>query len=210
LLEAHISIEAPPVWRERILALYDARVILRDWHPREGRCCKVFLEIICPPDRLEALSDELGTNSVIIEHDLDLVGPGMLKGSLTTTECMGCCSASSNEVFQLNGEMGPDGRIIQTLVAPDRQTVREMISSMEAHGHTVTLLKLSPAGGDGLLTARQEAVLGIAMELGYFDDPRGVSLKKLAQRFNVSISTLSEVLRKAQHKVMSKYFGQPR
>lgn len=208
MLEAHIAIDAPPIWRERIIDLYDARVVLRDWHQDDECCCKVLVEISVPPERMEALMEEVRSNPVISEHDLDVVGPGLLKGSLSTIECLGCCSASSSEVFQLGGEMGPDGRIVQVLVAPDRETVRTIISRMERHGHSVTLLKLAPAGTEALLTAHQEAVLSVAMDLGYFDDPRGISLGKLAKRFNVSISTLSEVLRKAQHKVMSHYFGE--
>ena len=208
MLEVHIAIEAPPVWRDRIIVPYDARVVLRGWHQDDECCCKVLVEISVPPERIEALLEEVRSNPVITEHDLDVVGPGLLKGSLSTIGCLGCCSVSSNEVFQLGGEMGPDGRIVQVLVAPDRETVRSIVSRMEDHGHSVMLLKLASVGSEALLTAHQEVVLSVAMDLGYFDDPRGISLGKLAQRFNVSISTLSEVLRKAQHKVMSHYFGE--
>ena len=56
------------------------------------------------------------------------------------------------------------------------------------------------------MTGYQEDVLLIAYERGYFDSPRGTDLRELAKLFGVSIATMSEILRKAQRKVLAQHF----
>jgi predicted DNA binding protein len=103
--------------------------------------------------------------------------------------------------------MESDGRILHRLAASSTDVVRQVVTRMESRNVRVELEKLKTLDEiEGGLTPRQEDVLFTAMELGYFDDPKGVDLKTLAERFQVSISTLSEVIRKAQHKIMTNFF----
>ncbi len=207
MLEAHIAIDAPRVWDEDIVRRHGARVTVLDWMHGNECCCKVFVELQIKPGREQALLDDLRANPSISSEDLEVVGPGTLKGALSTDECVGCCSAARSRVFQLEGRFTEDGRMIQVLVAPDRDAVRAMVASMEAQGHKVSLLKLSSVEGEELLTSRQETILIMALERGFFDDPKGTSLRDLADSFGVSISTASEMLRKATYKVMNAYFS---
>ncbi|MBI2078141.1 MAG: helix-turn-helix domain-containing protein, partial [Euryarchaeota archaeon] len=60
-----------------------------------------------------------------------------------------------------------------------------------------------PAG----LTPRQTEVLARAVEEGYYDYPRRISLTKLAQRLGVAKSTLSEALVMVEREVVRRYVG---
>jgi predicted DNA binding protein len=207
MLEAHIAIDAPATWRDEIVGKHDAKVTILDWLHQDECCCKVFVEIEVKPGREEILIEALRTNSNVENEDLIVIGPGRVKGALSTDECMGCCSALDTGVFQMEGYIDDDGRLVQVLVSPDRETVREMVSSMEMHGHNVTLLKLTSVETEELLTSRQETIIVTALERGYFDEPKGTSLVELAKEFHVSVSTASEILRKATHKIMTVYFN---
>ena len=207
MLEAHIAIDAPSTWRDEIVRNHDARVTIIDWLHQDECCCKVFVEIEVKSGKEEALMKDLRASPAIEDEDLEMVGPGTVKGAISTDECLGCCSALDNGVFQIKGTIGPDGRLVQVLVAPDRDAVKRMLSNMELHGHNVTLLKLSSVDPEELLTSRQETILVTALERGYFDQPKGTSLVDLANDFQVSVSTASEIIRKATYKVMSVYFG---
>lgn len=207
MLEAHIAIDAPRRWYETLVKGHDAKVTIHDWMHQDECCCRVYVEIQVTPGREQGLLEELSNDPAVSGEDLIVVSPGVLKGAISTDECLGCCSATNARVFQLSGTFGKDGRLVQVLIAPDREAVRTMVASMEEHGHTVTLLKLATVEQEELLTTRQETILLTAMERGFFDDPKGTSLQDLAQTFGVSISTASEILRKATYKVMSSYFG---
>ena len=57
------------------------------------------------------------------------------------------------------------------------------------------------------ITYREEEILKIALEKGYFDFPKRIKLEQLAEFFGIAPSTLSEILRRGQKKVLEKYFG---
>ncbi|MFB1065083.1 helix-turn-helix domain-containing protein [Natrinema sp. H-ect4] len=64
---------------------------------------------------------------------------------------------------------------------------------------TVDHLRVSDDGDDGVvaLTAKQQELLTVAYEEGYFDVPRGISQNELADRLDVSKSAVSQRLRRA-------------
>ena len=65
---------------------------------------------------------------------------------------------------------------------------------------------LDTAGGDRDLTTRQREVIETALREGYYDDPRGISGADLADRFDLSSSTLHQHLRAAESKVIRGFF----
>ncbi len=58
---------------------------------------------------------------------------------------------------------------------------------------------------DYMLTTRQEIALVYAYFRGYYEMPRRVGLKKLAREVGVSVSSLAEMLRRAEAKVMEAF-----
>ena len=52
------------------------------------------------------------------------------------------------------------------------------------------------------MTQRQEEVLRIALEAGYYDQPKGATIKELARRAGIAPSTFQEILQRAERKVM--------
>lgn len=55
------------------------------------------------------------------------------------------------------------------------------------------------------LTARQREVLDVAVEAGYYDDPRGATHADLADALDVSPTTVSEHLRRIERRVFAAY-----
>ena len=56
------------------------------------------------------------------------------------------------------------------------------------------------------LTARQEWILRVAFEKGYFDDPKKTHIRSLAKFLEISPPTLHESLRKTQRKILEEHF----
>jgi predicted DNA binding protein len=56
-----------------------------------------------------------------------------------------------------------------------------------------------------LLTEKQKEVVERAYELGYYDTPRDISLSKVAEELGVAKSTCSEMLHRAEGKIMSEF-----
>jgi len=61
---------------------------------------------------------------------------------------------------------------------------------------------ITPLDQQVALTARQEQVLGTALAQGYFEFPRRISLTELSELVGVRPSTLSEILRGAERRIL--------
>ncbi len=206
MLEAVFKVEAHDEWRRELIAKYHARITMMDCHEREEGGCTNLVEIQVDPTHQDLVMEEMQRNSTVSDIDLDEVAVGTLRGAITTSVCLGCCTLVSGETFLVGVKMDEDGCIIQRIISKDRETVRQAMGKLEALGHEVTLEKLTTLEPDMYLTGYQEDVLMIAYERGYFDSPRKTDLKELASLFGVSIATMSEIIRKAQRKVLAEHF----
>ncbi len=205
-MEAVFKVEAHDEWRRELISKYHAEITMLDCHEREEGGCTNLVEIHIDPTHKDPVLAEMHKNTTVDDIDLDEVAAGTLRGAITTSVCLGCCTLVSGETFLVGVKMDGDGSIIQRIISKDRETVRQAMAKLEALGHQVTLEKLTTLEPDMYLTSYQEDVLMIAYERGYFDSPRKTNLKELASLFGVSIATMSEIIRKAQRKVMAGHF----
>ncbi|NIS21866.1 MAG: hypothetical protein GWN89_18505, partial [Thermoplasmata archaeon] len=63
---------------------------------------------------------------------------------------------------------------IWRLLATEKEAIRMIISDLEDHRYIVELRKLTSVDVDELMTSRQEDILQIAYERGYFDYPKRI------------------------------------
>ena len=206
LLEAVFRVDAHDEWRRELIKKYDASISILDCHEMDEGGCSNLVEIALPPDQVEAVRRDMEANPTVKGMDLDTVETGLLKGIVTTSVCLGCCRIVGSETFLVGVRMNDDGSIVQRVISRDRETVRQAIARLEDLGHQVTLEKLTTLEPDMFMTGYQEDVLLIAYERGYFETPRKTDLRELSGMFGVSVATMSEILRKAQRKVMEERF----
>lgn len=62
-----------------------------------------------------------------------------------------------------------------------------------------------PASRQALLTDRQQAAVRWAVAAGYYEVPRGIRLKDLAEEMGTSIGALSTLLRRAEARLLAAY-----
>ncbi len=89
----------------------------------------------------------------------------------------------------------------------DEESFVELSRSLEKEGIDFEIIYKGKLGEKDRVTLREEEILKIALEKGYFDFPKKIKLEELASMLNIAPSTLSEILRRGQKKVLEKYFG---
>jgi len=98
-----------------------------------------------------------------------------------------------------------DGRVTMELTAP-RDRVSALADQFEALGIPYTLEHIyREVDGDGLLTDHQRDLLGAAIEYGYYDTPREITLTDLADAVDAAPSTVSETLHRVEGAVLKQY-----
>lgn len=67
--------------------------------------------------------------------------------------------------------------------------------------------ELTGSGDNGILTPTQLEALDAALEAGYYDIPRDITLRDLAESLGVSASSLSERIRRAEARLVRTHLG---
>jgi predicted DNA binding protein len=209
MLEAVLDVSVPADWKQTAIQMYGARIELLKCLSGGRNGCLSLVRINVDPTHLVDVLRLVRADRGVTTVDLREVARGTLKGVLGSRDCTDCLRIVERDAFVVEARMDRPGRMVQRIVASDRETVRRIIRRLEARGHDVELQKLSSVDANELLTRRQEELVALAWEQGYFDRPRKTSLRDMARELDVSISTISEILRKAQWKMMSERFGDP-
>ena len=96
-----------------------------------------------------------------------------------------------------------DGEVVVD-VTERRERLTRLLDSLREMSADVTVVSVR-TGTDSanLLTDRQREVVAVALERGYYDHPRRCTLTSLADDIDVSKSTASDLLQRAESRVMS-------
>ncbi|WP_266080885.1 helix-turn-helix domain-containing protein [Haladaptatus caseinilyticus] len=107
------------------------------------------------------------------------------------------------------------GRLVLSFIAPDLETLRNVVSDLRASCSGVTVRRLTQSqsidGTRSLLfvdrnafTDRQYDVLRTAHRMGYFESPKGANSKAVAEALGISVTTFVEHLSIAQTKLLDQ------
>ncbi len=121
--------------------------------------------------------------------------------------CDVCNTILSHRSFLVSARHVSGYTIVYDFVVPNRETFKNIISTLEDHGLEPRILevtKFKPKMKD--LTEKQERVLWLALKLGFFDYPRRINSIELSRKIGIVPSTLSEITRRGISKILKHYF----
>ncbi len=122
---------------------------------------------------------------------------------ISAPSCSACKALSKAGLLVESGKPGNEDSIIYAVLSPGIKRLRVSIRQLRSSGVKVRVLDMEQLPMPSP-TERQLEVLLLAYKMGYFD--REVNLKELARQLGLSISTVSELLRKTLKKVVTHYF----
>ena len=94
-------------------------------------------------------------------------------------------------------------------IARNAGDLRQVLSSLERGGVGTRVEEVAPLQPRPTLTGRQKDIMVTAVSHGYFEFPRKISLTELSELVGIKPSTLSEILRGAERRVMENAFAAP-
>ncbi|MEF8915895.1 helix-turn-helix domain-containing protein, partial [Natronomonas sp.] len=186
---------------------------IREWYLSD---CQV-IEVTTSEAPTEDLLDEIDDLGTILHESVDESGLHVV-----TQSCLCSLEDSIIERFEEYNTLYQPPTIHRqgwehyTVIAFDESDVRDLLNDLEADRDIEVLSKtaiteqaiphsmLAPV--DRLfeaVTDRQLAALRLALESGYYEQPRKTSLRDLAKKTNVARSTYEEHLRKAENKLLT-------
>lgn len=210
MMEAVLSLKIPQNWMSEIPQKHPVTIRVIDRVPYSERGVKDLVEIAGPEEVMAEVLDDIKKNPLVAKVDTTVTERGKVIGAITTSRCEICRILTDSDVFLISAESKGGGKVDWTLVLSDKSVLKNIFDHLKTRGVESELVKLTKIDDKESLTERQDKITHVAFERGYFDYPKRISLRELARMFDVSPSTLSEILRKGQRKIVLDYFKKQR
>jgi len=210
MMEAVLSLRIPQNWMSEIPQKHPVTIRVIDRVPYSEKGVKDLVEIAGPEDVMGEVLEDIRKNPLVSSVDTTVTERGKVIGAITTARCEICRILTDSDVFLISAESKGGGKVDWTLVLSDKSVLKNIFDHLKSKGVEADLVKLTKIDDKESLTERQDKITHVAFERGYFDYPKRISLRELARMFDVSPSTLSEILRKGQRKIVLDYFKKQR
>jgi predicted DNA binding protein len=210
MLEAVISITPPHSWITRVTSEFPAVIRVLDCRSLpDGKGVQELFEVTSTEDVSEKIVDYLHQDSYVYDIDIVKAEQGRVIGSLKTHKCTACKAFAGANCFLVSATSKPDGKLEWTILGNDTM-VKSLMQELENQKVASQVAKIFKIKDEEGLTARQESILQIALEKGYFEFPKKITLRQLAKALDISPATMTEILRRGQKRILQEHFkGRP-
>lgn len=160
--------------------------------------------ILRAKSNLKNILKSIRTAEDVVKSEIFIIEPRTALGSVTVSRCE-ICSTIAKSGCHVKKAITKEG-MLEWEIMGSSKNIRFIMDSLLNHNFDFLIADLENLRmNKRILTAKQEKVLRLAYELGYFDFPRRVSLKEIAEKAGSNISTVSEILRRAVKNLIKSY-----
>lgn len=156
-----------------------------------------------------AVTGWLRSSKEIASVELTELAKGHLMGVVIAKRCKVCGTlvASNLASFMSSASTESDCTVGYRLFL-NKDGVPKLLNLLSSGGVRYKVLGISQMTEDSGLTTKQFKVLKAATEMGLYDYPRRISQDELAIKLGIGKSTLNEILRRAEKKVLAGFVGE--
>jgi len=166
-----------------------------------------FVEITSEKVGAEELRKQLRRCSDVTGSDVALVGANRLVGAVTSNDCLVCSLIIQSQTGYFIGPAATENDCqITYKLFMNGEVIPIFLQSLHERGIVYKIGEIAKMTASRALTSKQERVLKSALELGYYDYPKRVSTEDLSNAVGLAPSTVSEILKRAEKRIISGYF----
>jgi len=205
MLESVLQCPQPHSWIETAANQYSATVEILDSKMLPNDSVQHLFDIQVKPGLTDDLLMALRRDKDLINIETMQSKSGHIYGSATSLRCTVCKEVAKSKCFLASVDITSQGA--NWTVIGNNDSFRELIAALERHDIPLKVRLKRNLEDNELLTARQEQILSLAFERGYFDFPKKVGLDELATLVDIRTSTLAEIIRRGQRKILGEYLA---
>ena len=166
-----------------------------------------FVDIVSDKVNADVLIRELRKSPDVIETDLASVGTNRVVGAVTSNGCRVCSIIMDSKTGYFIGPAVSDHDAqMNYKLFMSGEAITRFLQTLHANRIDYKISEISKLSPKRALTSKQEKVLKSALELGYYDYPKRVTTEELARVLVLAPSTVTEILRRAERRIISGYF----
>ena len=166
-----------------------------------------FADITSEKVNAEEMKRQLRKFDDVTAIDIAPVGANRLVGAVTSNDCVVCSLILRSQAGYFVGPAATESDCqITYKLFMNGEGMPNFLQSLYEQGIIYKIAEIAKMTTSRALTTKQERVLKSALELGYFDYPKRVSTEELSKAVGLAPSTVSEILRRAEKRIISGYF----
>ncbi len=205
MLEVRLLVDDPENWISSV-ARESARVKIMDVKAPKPGVTQNFVELASEKMTPEELLGHLRRSNGVVRSDLSRVDKNRVMGTVTTHDCPVCSTFAGLDCFLVSASTKEGEKMEWSVFISSDSGLRALCRRLDRNKVDYTILEKTYHMQKRQITSRQEQLMRIAFDLGYFEFPKRVNLEQLSERLGVSTGTLSEILRRGEKNILSKYF----
>lgn len=194
-------------WLNIISSKYLTTVTILDCIPWKKSSGQAIIKIA--ESKNGTLIEDLRKCSDIVSIDVN-ENNGQITGTVSMMDCSIIRHILAAGCFLEQARADGDGNVEFKVLAGSDGSIPELISSLNSLGLLINIKRLMRFEDEMATTKRQRELVKIALDRGFFDYPKKVSIKELSVEFGMAQSTLQEILRRAQKNILQDYFDSER
>jgi len=206
MIESVLRIRLPCSWVTRLTKKFGVTVNLVEQKPLGDGLLQNLVEIDPGKSDPRSVVAELRADPYVMNVEAIVPPKGRILANMQVRECHACRTLAESECFLVDAMATEDGGLEWRILAPKRAVAEALVGDLQVRGIDVEVLSVRSARREGALTTRQDQVISLAYKLGYFEFPKRIGLTRLARKLGISKSTLSEILRAGEAKILHAYF----
>lgn len=203
-----LSLKAPRSWITDVATTFPASLTILDCKNSQVNGLQQLVDVSAPEEALEPLLKAIGDNPDVKEVYMVPTRRGRMLGTVTARNSGICKAVMEMRLFcrscLFSSSKKEDGTILWKVALTESTTLKDLLKTLASEGTEANVVRLSGIS-DEALTPRQREIVQTAFDRGYFDYPRKTGLKTLSRSLKVTPSTMSEILRRAERKIIGDY-----
>lgn len=205
---AKFRLNIPNNWMTSLIQDHDVHIKVFDCMPYEREGGRGLVRI-SSNENIDAILNLIRNRPEIIRTSFSRASKKTIVGEVVVDKCAACMALKQSDCFMVSSRSTGGGWLEWTVAAENNDAIHDLIDRLKRNRCDVHLTQISNFSGGSSLTQRQDEILQFAYSNGYYEYPRRIHLRDLSVTFEISPSTMSEILRAGQRRIFSEYFISP-
>lgn len=206
MMEAEFSVQGLRFWIVDIATRHSCTVTVTECIPWRKKGGQALFRIHGLEGDRERVIEEIRQRDDITSIDATEREDGQIVGSVGMSEFAPAWDMAECGCFLESVRSEGNGKAYFRVLAGSEGSVPELIKLITSKGLDIEIIRIAQTSERSQVTRKQEMVVRTALEKGYFDYPRRVTLEELARLCNTTVSTVTETLKRGEKNILRQYF----
>ena len=205
MMEATFSLNGSKFWMVEVAGLFGTPITITECIPWKKKGGQALFSIELGKMDVDTLIERIRSRPDIVSVENVSTSTTHYVGSIAMAECPWIWNIVDCGCYLNKAWCNGDGRLVIKVLSGGEGSLPRLIKNLSERGVTVDICKINRLDNQSPITTKQESVLRLAFQRGYFDYPRRIKLKELAELCGMNPATVDEIIKRGERNLLERY-----